>query len=182
VRIALVFLVLLTACGRDAGGGGSPPAAADTGGAAAPDIRAAWTASATAVGPVRIGMTVAQAERALGSPFEPSSDSGECVYRKSAAAPPGVLFMQVGGRIVRIDITEPRVRTANGIEVGSSERDVRAAYGSAIAISPHKYTAGRYLTVADDADHRVVFETGEERVTRYRAGRLPEVEWVEGCA
>ena len=40
-----------------------------------------------------------------------------------------------------------------------------------------------YLKPSDPAlPYRLVFETDGERVTRYRAGRLPEVEWVEGCA
>ena len=44
---------------------------------------------------------------------------------------------------------------------------------------------GRYLTVpsADgDPTHRVIFETNGTRVTRYRAGVRPAVEYVEGCA
>ena len=33
-----------------------------------------------------------------------------------------------------------------------------------------------------DSGFEVVFETDSQRVTRYRAGRLPEVEYVEGCS
>jgi hypothetical protein len=47
--------------------------------------------------------------------------------------------------------------------------------------SPHKYTDGHYLTLAPDGAHRLVFETDGGHVTRYRGGRMPEVEWVEGC-
>jgi hypothetical protein len=114
-------------------------------------------------------------------PLEGSLDTAECVYLRSPAAPAGVLFMQVGGLIVRVDVTRPGVPTEQGIDVGSSELDVHAAYGPGVAIAPHKYTDGRYLTVARDG-HRLVFETDGQWVTRYRAGRLPEVEWVEGCA
>ena len=91
--------------------------------------------------------------------------------------------MEIAGRIVRVDITAPGVPTeAAGIEVGATESQVREAYGARVSSSPHKYTNGRYLTISADSDHRVVFETDGERVTRYRVGRLPEVEWVEGCS
>jgi hypothetical protein len=92
------------------------------------------------------------------------------------------MFMDVSGEIARIDITEPGVPTDRGIEVGATEARVRETYGSLLSASPHKYTAGRYLTIAIDPDHRIVFETDGQVVTRYRVGRLPEVEWVEGCS
>jgi hypothetical protein len=142
----------------------------------------AWTASPRHVGPIRIGMTVAEAETALAGPFDAATDSGECVYRKTSALPGSVLFMQVGGRIVRVDITAPGVATDEGIEVGATEARVHDVYGSQVAISPHKYTDGRYLTIAPETGYRAIFETDGERVTRYRVGRVPEVDWVEGCS
>jgi putative lipoprotein len=142
-----------------------------------------WSASARQVGPVRIGMTVPETEAALGAPFEPLTGTAECVYRRSPASPRGVLFMQVGGRIVRVDVIGFEVPTDAGIGVGASEMDVRDAYGAMVSVSPHKYvTGGHYLTVAADGTHRLVFETDGQWVTRYRAGRLPEVESVEGCS
>ena len=142
---------------------------------------APWTASAGQVGPVRIGMTAMEAETALGTPFDAAAP-GECVYRKSSALPMGLLLMEVGGRIVRADITAAGVSTAEGIGVGATAAQVQETYGASVTASPHKYTKGQYLTLAPDADHRVAFETDGERVTRYRVGRLPEVEWVEGCS
>ena len=52
--------------------------------------------------------------------------------------------------------------------------------------TPHKYEQGwRYLTVTPaaptDGAFRLVFETDGQKVVRYRAGRMPEVEWVENC-
>jgi membrane-bound inhibitor of C-type lysozyme len=142
---------------------------------------ATWTAAARQVGPVRFGMTAAEADIAIGTPFA-AAEPGECVYRKSSALPMGLLLMEVDGRIVRADITTAGVATAEGVGVGSTAAQVHDAYGAAVTASPHKYTKGQYLTLAPDADHRVVFETDGERVTRYRVGRLPEVEWVEGCS
>lgn len=149
----------------------------------APGADARWVASAGQFGPVRIGMTVDEAATAMGVPFDESPDRGECVYRRSRAAPAGVLFMDVGGRIVRVDVTSFGVRTDRGVGVGDTEERVHDAYGSAVGTAPHKYDpAGRYLAIAADNDHRVIFESDGQWITRYRVGRLPEVEWVEGCS
>jgi len=53
-----------------------------------------------------------------------------------------------------------------------------------VTVTPHKYEDGHYLTVnaADDSSFAIVFETSKGRVTRYRAGRRPAVELVEGCS
>ena len=141
----------------------------------------AWEASAQQVGPVRIGMTIAEAEAAIGRPFDSAVDSGDCIFRQTPAAPRGVLFMHVGGRIARIDLRSFAVRTDKGIGVGDSEMQVQNAYGQVVETTPHKYTSGHYLTVPV-GDHKIVFETDGQWVTRYRVGRLPEVEWVEGCS
>jgi uncharacterized membrane protein len=141
----------------------------------------AWQASARQVGPVRIGMTIAEAEAALGSPFDAAVDSGECVFRQTPAAPTGVLFMLIAGRVARIDVTSFDVRTDRGAGVGDSEMAVQDAYGTNVAVTPHKYNDGHYLTVPA-GDHRIVFETDGQWVTRYRVGRLPEIGWVEGCS
>lgn len=141
----------------------------------------AWTATPGQIGPVRIGMTAMEAETALGAPFTPA-DAGECSYRRSSALPTGVMLMQVNGVIVRADVTAAGVSTTEGLGVGSTAAQVREIHGARLTVTPHKYTEGQYLTLAPDAEHRIVFETDGQHVTRYRVGRLPEVEWVEGCA
>ncbi len=170
--------VTVTIAAESASGSGGPElhgCGRATGTASEPSV------SAAGFGAVRIGMTVAEAQAALGMPFEPLRDGGECAYRRSPAVP-GVLFMQIGGQVVRVDVTSFAVRTDTGVGVGDSEASVLEAYGDAITASPHKYVpGGHYLTVAA-GDNRIVFETDGMWVTRYRVGRLPEVEWVEGCA
>jgi hypothetical protein len=51
--------------------------------------------------------------------------------------------------------------------------------------TPQKYTDGAYLIVMPfapaDTLHRYVFETDGQRVTVYRAGLYPPVEYVESC-
>lgn len=142
-----------------------------------------WRVSGDRIGPVQVGMTIDAAAAALGSPFAPSPDRGECIYRQHPSAPAGVLFMQIGNDVARVDVTSFGVRTDRDVGVGDPESRVRDAYGPDVVSSPHKYDPnGRYLTVSTGDSHRIVFETDGMWITRYRIGRLPEVEWVEGCS
>lgn len=57
-------------------------------------------------------------------------------------------------------------------------------YPGRVEVQPHKYTGpeGHYLSVSVPSDTllRIIFETDGRVVTRYRAGRRPAVEYVEG--
>ncbi len=145
------------------------------------EVRDSWQAAAQSVGPIRVGMTPAEVDAALGAPAE-GGGPGDCVYLRSSRAPAGLLIMVTGGRVARMDVTAKGVPTEAGVEVGATEARVREAYGARAVSAPHKYTDGHYFTVAPDAGHRILFETDGSVVTRYRVGRLPEVEWVEGCS
>ena len=88
--------------------------------------------------------------------------------------------------MARVDVTKPGVRTREGAQVGDPEAAVLKLYEGRVAVTPHKYSGpqGHYLTVTTPGDslHRIVFETDGATVQNYRVGRLPEVEWVEGCS
>jgi hypothetical protein len=60
------------------------------------------------------------------------------------------------------------------------------AYPGHVTATSHKYVpGGQYLMVRPgspaDSALRIVFETDSGHVTRFRSGRMPEVEWVERC-
>jgi hypothetical protein len=88
--------------------------------------------------------------------------------------------------VVRFDVESPAIRTRAGAAVGDLEADVVKRYGTAVTVGPHKYTGpdGHYLTVTPPGDslHQIIFETDGRVVTHVRAGRLPAVAYVEGCA
>jgi hypothetical protein len=146
------------------------------------------TVHPTGFGPVRTGMTPAEAERALGGrltvlgpPMEP------CHYLVVDGAHPGVAFMVIDGRIARVDVQRTSsVRTAEGAGIGDGEERIHSLYPGRIETEPHKYVDGHYLIVRPaapaDSNLRIIFETDGKRVTSYRAGRLPEVRWIEGCS
>jgi uncharacterized membrane protein len=141
-----------------------------------------WRVTANGLGPVRVGMTVAEASAALGMPLTGAGEAGECIYVRPARELTGVMLMVVQGVIARVDVTGGDVATDEGVRVGDNKESVREFYAGRVTASPHKYTDGEYLTIAPDARHRIVFEVDQHQVTRYRGGRLPEVEWVEGCS
>ena len=169
-------LLALAACGR----GDSRPSDSAAGVAATtPHV------TPLGIGPLRIGMTVAEARQALDSLVFTDADSLNCAYPKVGGLPEGVWVMVANGKVARVDVQKGDVSTTEGIGIGDSEAMAREVYRARLSVSPHKYTDGRYLTVvpANDSLHRIIFETNlEGTVLRYRAGKLPEVAWVEGCS
>src|SRR5919199_1484434 len=95
-------------------------------------------------------------------------------------------FMVISGQIARVDIYgNSRITTISGAKIGDSEDRIKSLY--AVRITPHEYVrGGHYLTFiptdTSDRQYRMVFETDGKRVKLIRSGRLPEVEYVEGCA
>lgn len=196
-----LMLALFTACtapGDDAAAGAAA-SAADT-----RDTSATWTVRPDGIGPLVAGMRVADAMEVLpGSLSVPVGALPEaCTYAVWDSAPPGVRVMVEDGTVTRIDVTAGDVATAEGARVGDSEARIDSLYAGRIEHRPHKYAVGQYFIVrarTDTArplpevtepgatppntrrDFRLVFETDGQRVTRYRAGLFPAVEYVEGC-
>lgn len=145
-----------------------------------------WRITTAGYGPVKIGMSVEQAAEALGAKLvaEGPVDEPECHYLRPEPAVDGLWFMISNDRVVRIEINAPGITTRSGVGVGDSEQRVKEVLPSA-EVTPHKYVApdGNYLTVwTRDRKAAVRFETLQGKVTSFYAGRVPEVEHVEGCS
>jgi hypothetical protein len=148
-----------------------------------------WTVTDAGAGALRIGMTRDQLSRDLHAeqPTNTSADSG-CAYFAVPGIPKGMRTMWVAGTLARIEILAPGLATDRGAQVGDAESRIDAIYQGSVTSMPAKYDPqGRYLVIRPSAPadslHRLVFETDStHRVTRYRVGREPEVEWVEGCS
>ncbi|TWB36436.1 hypothetical protein FBZ91_109298 [Nitrospirillum viridazoti] len=138
--------------------------------------------------PVRLGMTVVQAESALDVAFRPMdrSQSADCwLTGRGDGKDKQISYMVEKGRITRIDVFAPpggeaTVRTAQGIGVGATEAAVLKAYGPTVVVQPHAYEEGHYLRI-EERGRVLLFETADGRVTRFRAGLPPAVDYIEGC-
>jgi hypothetical protein len=144
-----------------------------------------WVLTPDGIGAIRVGMTVDELRRAVGD-IPGASPAADCSYVRPPGAPPGVSVMLARGQVARIDVDSGGVESDAGVAVGDSASKVANAYASRLTAMPHKYVSGgEYLTVRptapSDSSRRMVFETENGRVTRFRAGRVPEVEWVERC-
>lgn len=168
-----------------AGGGATTPKPQPPPPAPAPSGN--WAVTPFGVGPVRAGMTVAEAGTALGAPLTVTGDAKECAYARADKAPEGLSFMVVDNHIARVDVVRNKsIATVEGARIGSSEARIDSLYQGRVTVQPHKYTNGHYLVVGSgagsDTTNRIVFETDGKVVTLYRSGRMPEVGWVEGCS
>jgi hypothetical protein len=188
--LALTLLVIgLLACERsrppDSSGGESAKSAPIGG-----DITQ-WTVRPDSFGRLPLGIPLVEANAVLGESLPTESKFSSCANVRSPKMPRGVTLMierdSVGApiRVERINIDSAGVRTAEGASVGDTEEHVKQVYGDRLRVEPHKYTGptGHYLIVqtVGDSLHRIVFETDGQRVLRFRAGRRPAVDYVEGC-
>lgn len=162
----------------------TPPAAAraDVAGAASSAARADGYAGAT------IGMTEAQVREAWAGALR--GDGGplaQCGYLIPEQAKNGAEFglMFEDGKFVRYDVGTADIAAPGGGRVGMARAEIDALYPGRIEVRPHHYVeGGHYLRVtAPDAAGVLVFETDEDgRVTTWRAGQPPQVDYIEGCA
>ncbi|QMS88323.1 hypothetical protein HUN01_12220 [Nostoc edaphicum CCNP1411] len=140
------------------------------------------------IGTVKVGMTVTQAAKAAGTKLVGDPPNNNCYYVKPQNEPKNLSFMVTQGRISRVDIRQnTQITTLKGAKIGDTEAQIKSLYPGQIEVTPHKYVQeGHYLTFIPkdrtDRNYRVVFETDGKLVTQLRAGKLPEVEYVEGCS
>ncbi len=142
-------------------------------------------------GDLALGMAEAQASQAWGGELkslataQPGSD---CHYLTPAwvKTPSDFAFMFEGGRFVRYDVGTDKEAAPGGGKVGMDVAQLHAQYPQGMAAMPHKYVDGAQYLVVESPEPpatRLVFETDASgRVTRWRVGLPPQVDYVEGCS
>lgn len=144
-----------------------------------------WLARPDGVGPLRVGMTANEALAAAGAGGKDTNPDTACHFLDVAKMPKRLYVMVESGVVTRIDVRDTSVATAEGARLLSPQDSVLALYAGRVQVQPHKYTRGwSYLVVTPPGDslHRLVFEADGSRVTSFRVGREPSVEYVEGCS
>ena len=161
------------------------PAADDAAAPAGPVSQASFLG----YGDMKLGSTVEEARAAWGGELNGAPMEGTtCHYLwpKWITRPADFAFMMEDGRFVRYDVGTDKETAPGGGKVGMSVEELQKLYGGALKASPHKYTqGGQYLSMdaGDVAPTRLVFEVDAAgKVTSWRVGLSPQVEYVEGCS
>lgn len=133
---------------------------------------------------IEIGMTIQSLSKATGLKFIKDSEAEEdfdCTYARTPSRP-GIYFMLIKGIVARIDVDQGDYATPEGAKLGDSEKTIKRLYPK-VEVEGQKYVpGGHYLTVrSPDKLRAIIFETDGKKVTAFRVGRFPEIEWVEGC-
>jgi len=150
--------------------------------------------------PVRIGMTIAAAEKKLKAKLgrigaengfsKEREATGNCwLWRRRDNIDPGISYMTEKGVIVRIDIWVPlsgavaTVKTRAGIGIGSPEAELRKKYGDGLKLEPQPSNPGVQWGVAERAGQAGLrIEVHDGKVTGMLAGRGPALDYPEACS
>ncbi len=143
------------------------------------------------IGPVRVGMTVEQASRASGTQLIRDNYTGgseNCFYVHPKSFSENIEFMVTNGRISRVDILgNKRITTVKGARIGDTESRIKSLYPGQIKYVVASDGVGYHLLAfipkdKRDRNYRLIFQIYNNRVSDFQAGKLPEVEYSEGCA
>jgi opacity protein-like surface antigen len=96
--------------------------------------------------------------------------------------PADIGFMFEGDKFVRFDIRTAKEAAPGGGKVGMTAEQLLALYPAAQK-QPQKYYPDAFtLRVAGDGGAALVFEIGKDgKVTAWRVGLPPQIDYVEGC-
>ncbi|MEO6264488.1 MAG: lectin [Luteimonas sp.] len=140
-------------------------------------------------GDMRFGMTYAEVKKAWGGELNGKPGAGEICYYltpKWVKTPAEFAFMIESGKFVRYDVGNDKEVAPGGGKRSMSADEVRKLYPGRIVEQPHKYVeGGKVLRIkADDGSGGVLmFETDAAgKVTEWRVGQPPQVDYVEGCS
>lgn len=171
----------------------TPATATASSAAAAPDASTAASADTDGLarydgyGDMRFGMDEAAFRAAWQGDLSGKLDAaGGCSYLRPVWVKQprdfGFLFEQ--GRFARYDVGSAKEVAPGGGRVGMDIGQIHALYGAAVKATPGKYDAGAQVLriAAPDGQGALVFETDAAgKVTRWRAGVPPQIDYVEGC-
>ena len=167
----------------------TPPPIAATAEEAPAGAAADTQASFAGYGNMKLGSTVDEAKAAWGGELNGKPSEGSTCYYltpKWVKKASDFAFMAEDGKFVRYDVGTDKEAAPGGGKVGMTVDELQKLYGNALQSSPHKYVeGGQYLSIAASgvAPSKLVFETDATgKVSAWRVGLSPQVDYVEGCS
>jgi hypothetical protein len=206
--LSAILLTFFAGCGREEPAPATPPAAdpASTEPAqssvqqepatpAPPAETPAETDSVTGFhgfGPAKFGDDEESVRIAWGRPMEfdrVATADAPCAYLMPDPAPSdefAIAFMFEGGKFVRYDVEGTQYEAPGSGRVGNMRDALEALYAGRFEMQPHKYIEGgqNFIVVGPEGgDTKLIFEIDAGgKVTSWRVGRPPQVDYVEGCS
>jgi len=161
------------------------PATAPAAAAAAPDAQG--PARLDGYGPLTLGASLDEVRTAWKEPLQGDVPDDYChALRPQGSQADDVILMVEGKRLVRYDVRNDRIVAPGGGKVGMSLGQLQTLYPDRGDLTPHKYDErGHNLRVRPQAEGGAVlnFEIdGDGKVTAWRVGQTPQVDYVEGCS
>jgi len=154
--------------------------------------RVVWKIGLRGAGPIRYGMTLAEASRVLGETLEVETTPGEkCGYVQPSAAPWGVSLLVIDSVVEGVEVHAGPAATISGASLKSTEAEVKALYPGRIEVQPlpdapdARWSRNLLIYVPQDSSngaYRLLFQTFETKVMMYRAGLWSAVAYVGGCS
>jgi hypothetical protein len=141
-------------------------------------------------GDLRLDMTAGEARKAWGGELKGPVpvESGAChfLWPTWAKVPADFALMIEGDRFVRYDVGTDKETAPGGGKRGMRIAEIRTLYAGRIEERPHKYVpGGKYLRiVANDGSYGVLVFVADAsaKITSWRVGKTPQVDYVEGCS
>ncbi|CAN5468518.1 hypothetical protein BH10PSE1_BH10PSE1_16450 [soil metagenome] len=199
--VASLAVLALAACNKPEPAAPEAPATAPvaTAPAESPPTVDANALTAEGLGPLKIGMTLAEVVAASGADSQPNAvggaDPAACDEFHPARAPEGVTVMIEQGVLTRISlIRDAAIKTDRGFGVGSQGTAIKAAYGGGVIAQPAKYDpapaedlfvwarGGSTSYVTDATARGVRYEVGTDGLVKAVRAGGPSIQLVEGCS
>lgn len=125
---------------------------------------------------VFFGMTPEEAAEAASTEWiEMPSGNGQCYRVTPANGPDRVTLWVVDGFMERLDVEHPDIRTRSKLGIGNTVAELRSQLGDRLTVETSG-SGGQVATFTPsdegDAQFRLVFELEDDKVVRYRSGRV----------
>lgn len=149
-----------------------------------PYVCADWDVAMDGAGPLKIGMSLAEVNDALGEQvMAPDMGREHNCFHVNSSNQPSLDFMIDEGKLVRIDVSVRGARTDKGVAVGDFVPSIKAAYGKDLQTDKHYLDPNaQYLTVlSKDKQFGLRFEVTNDKITSFYAGTAHAINLVEGC-